>query len=244
MSKKKNWKGKDKKMKKSGDQLSLVTKIIIFILMFILVLLSPNLLQLGVIFNNPTLKMWSPLIYIVGYVLVALFAYQILKPNLKTKQFGKFTGEEINTVFKTYGLIIAMNMLFHYLMTAFFNSNTTANQENINQLLSVNNIVLITFSLSAVFIAPFVEEFVFRGIVINYFFKNKAWWINVALSGFLFSIGHASDNIISFLLYATMGMILAYTYKKSGQIKMSIAVHMLNNGVAMIFTILGVLFSH
>lgn len=228
-------------MKKNGDELGIISKICIFVGLFILILLWPNVLQVGQAFHSTQATYVSAGIFIVGYILIGVLAWFILKPNFYQAQFKKFTSEQVNTLFKAYGLILVMNFTFNFIMNQFFNTTNTANQENIKSILSLNSTVLIVFSLSAVLIAPFVEEFIFRGIVINYFFKHSSWWINIILSGLLFSLGHASQNIISFALYATMGMILAYVYKSSGQIKMSIAVHMLNNGVAMVLTVLGIL---
>jgi membrane protease YdiL (CAAX protease family) len=131
-----------------------------------------------------------------------------------------------------------MNLFFNLVIMKLFHTTSTANQDNINALLSMNTAVLVVFSLSAVFIAPFVEEFIFRGLITKFFFTKGNWWYSIILSGVLFSLGHASDNFVSYLLYATMGGILAYVFKKSGQIKMSIAVHMLNNGVAMVMTVI------
>lgn len=228
-------------MKKSGDDLGIVSKICIFIGLIVLVLVWPSILQIGQAFHSVQATYISAGMFVIGYLLIAMLAWFVLKPNFKEAQFTRFTGTQINTIFKAYGLILIMNFTFNFIMNQFFNTTNTANEENIKSILSLNNTVLIVFSLSAVLIAPFVEEFIFRGVVINYFFKHSAWWINIILSGILFSLGHASQNIISFALYATMGMILAYVYKRSGQIKMSIAVHMLNNAVAMLFTVLTIL---
>lgn len=229
-------------MKKTGDQLDVIVKILILIGMFLLVLLVPTILEIGGAFPNVSWAIYAAaVLFIVVYVGIAYLGWWILKPNLTRPQFTKFTSEEINTVFKTYGLILILNMVFNIVMKMVFHSDATENQNNINALLSSNTVTLIVFGFAGAFIAPFVEEFIFRGIIISYFFKHRAWWLSIILSGVIFSLGHASSNPISFALYATMGMILAYTFKKSGQIKMSIAVHMLNNTVAMILTIVGLL---
>lgn len=225
-------------MKKSGKQLDIISKIVIFIVFVILIVLCPNLLYLSHIFNNSGLTYIGPILYIVVYLVIAWGLWRVLKPNLPQPYFTRFTSAEINTIFKAYGLILVLNIGFHILMNLVFHVQDTANQANIDSLISLNTIVLIVFSIAAAFIAPFVEEFLFRGLVINYFFTRQNWWLNIILSGLLFSAAHASQNIISFALYATMGMILAYVYKKSGQIKMSIALHMLNNSIAMIITII------
>lgn len=48
-----------------------------------------------------------------------------------------------------------------------------------------------------------------------------------------------STNPISFCMYAYMGMVLAFVYLRTGDIRNSIAIHMINNAIAM-----GILLNH
>ncbi|CAH0418776.1 CPBP family intramembrane glutamic endopeptidase [Periweissella ghanensis] len=227
-------------MKKTGDQLDIIVKILILIGMFIAVVLVPEILDVGnaLAKQTPWAMYVAAAVFLAVYIGIACLGWWIIKPNLSRPQFTKFTWPEIKMVLIGYGLICILSMGLNALMNLVYGSAMTQNQTNVNDLLSTNTITLIVFSFAGAFIAPFVEEFIFRGIVISYFFKHQAWWLSVILSGILFSLGHASNNLISFSLYATMGMILAYLFKKSGQIKVSIALHMLNNTIAMILTIM------
>ena len=82
--------------------------------------------------------------------------------------------------------------------------------------------------------------------MINYFFRHSWWWANIILSGFLFAFPHMGyiptnlSDLLSYVLYMSMGMVLAYVYKKSGQIQDSIAIHFLNNALSMLPLILQV----
>ncbi len=59
--------------------------------------------------------------------------------------------------------------------------------------------------------------------------------------GVLFSLGHQQGfNVISFLIYASLGWLLSYTYVKTQKIQVSIGVHALNNLFAMGIMILTV----
>ncbi|QBO36585.1 CPBP family intramembrane metalloprotease [Periweissella cryptocerci] len=212
-------------------------RVLIFVGMVLLVVFVPVIIQLGGKSPVGWVKYGSLLAYVVVYIGIALLAWRLIKPYLTVPQFKKFTSSEINTIFKMYGLVILTTFVFNFLIVKVNHVSDTANQENIKSVLSMNHAVLVVFALAAVFIAPFVEEFIFRGLVVNYFFRKNNWWFNIVLSGVLFSLVHASNNILGYLLYATVGGILAYTYKKSGQIKMSIGVHMVNNAVAMAMTL-------
>ena len=47
-------------------------------------------------------------------------------------------------------------------------------------------------------------------------------------------------DLLSYALYMSMGMVLAYVYKKTGNIQDSIAIHFLNNALSMLPLILQV----
>ena len=91
-----------------------------------------------------------------------------------------------------------------------------------------------------VHLAPVVEELIFRGLVINYFFRQSWWWASIILSGFLFAVPHTMNlstniaDLLAFMIYMSMGMVLAYVYKKTGDIQSNIMIHFLNNLISMI----------
>ena len=102
----------------------------------------------------------------------------------------------------------------------------------LNQLI-YHQMITIVFCFSAVVLSPIAEEFIFRGTLTNMFFKRGNIWPKIILSGVIFSTGHMSTNPISFLMYAYMGMVLAYVYLRTDDIRNSIAIHMINNAIAM-----------
>jgi membrane protease YdiL (CAAX protease family) len=113
---------------------------------------------------------------------------------------------------------------------------TASNQAALESMAGKGGAALIFVVVLAVFVAPLVEELIFRGIVLNYFFKSGPWWLNVILSGILFGYFHVFQDFQWFALlqYSLMGIALAVVYKKTKQIQYSMAVHMLNNGIAAI----------
>ena len=88
------------------------------------------------------------------------------------------------------------------------------------------------------FVAPYLEELTFRGIFKESLFSRHFFWTPLILSSVIFSANHASTNLISFLMYALIGVVLYLAYQRRGNIKDSIMVHMLNNGVASITLII------
>lgn len=134
-------------------------------------------------------------------------------------------------------------LIFSITMTTFIGMTTgvqsSENQDLINEMLKELNPGMVTMVLYGAFLAPIVEELIFRGVVMNYFLTKSHWWANIILSGVLFAIPHMGvlssvADVMNFSLYAGMGMILGYIYKKTSNLKYSIAVHMMNNAISML----------
>lgn len=93
------------------------------------------------------------------------------------------------------------------------------------------------FKILVVFIAPFCEEHIFRGMFFNIFFtKESTWnkWLGIVASGFLF--GYLHDQMLSkyILVYWVLGMVLAWVYMSTKDIRYSILVHMCYNALGFI----------
>lgn len=145
--------------------------------------------------------------------------------------------------------LIIKALLFFYLVEIglstlnmlIYKQSGTENNDIILSLVKSNPIVLILMSFTMTFCSPVLEELVFRGYLIKGFFPKFKPLIPMIASGILFSIGHVSSNPISFLIYMSLGMILAYVYLKQDKIEVSIALHFSNNLIATTLMIIGVL---
>lgn len=134
------------------------------------------------------------------------------------------------------GLVIGRVLvsLFSWLNEVLAHQGEKANDMQINQIMNGNKISVTFVVISLVFMAPVVEELIFRGLIMNLFFKDERFWWPIILSATLFSACHASTTIYSFLIYFSLGCVLAFIYRKTGNIKLSIGVHFLNNVVGFI----------
>lgn len=148
-------------------------------------------------------------------------------------QLGKPAGIKVGWIIGSYLVIIIGMDILSFLNQQIYHQTETANNAALGSMLGHNIVVTTVFAFSAIFLSPLAEEFIFRGTLTNLFFSRHNLWPKVILSGIVFSLGHMSTNPISFLMYAYMGMVLAFTYRKTGDIRNSIAVHILNNAVAM-----------
>lgn len=86
---------------------------------------------------------------------------------------------------------------------------------------------LIATSFILVVIAPFVEEFVFRGVILHRLMEAVGFWKGIGLSGLIFGIFHI--NFFGAFLFAVAASLL---YLKSGNLLVPILLHMGNNAIA------------
>ena len=88
------------------------------------------------------------------------------------------------------------------------------------------------FFVLATVTSPMIEEFIFRGYLMNVFFKESKFHLDVLLSGFLFAAFHLIHQYrdpITFSLYFCSGLFLAAVYKKHKDIRLPIFLHGFSN---------------
>lgn len=88
------------------------------------------------------------------------------------------------------------------------------------------------FFVLATIISPMIEEFIFRGYLMNIFFKENKFHLDVLLSGLLFvafHLIHQYRDPVTFVLYYCSGLFLAAVYKKHKDIRLPILLHAFSN---------------
>lgn len=79
-------------------------------------------------------------------------------------------------------------------------------------------------------VAPFLEEFFFRGFIYRIFTKTWPVWLASIVTAALFASIHF--QLQSFIPLFILGLILNYTYHKTGSVWTSVLFHSLNNTIA------------
>lgn len=214
---------------------SLWTRILLFISFFVLIQIPPVLL-LGFQKLPASSILGRSLLavgYIAGYALVIWLVWLALKRVTTGPIWRRLTGPDWRMIaigwIGFFVIEIGLNMLNQLL----FSQTETANNQAIIDLLKSDHWTFYLLMFSGVVMSPILEELLFRGYLVNAFFKTNQFWWPVIFSGVAFSIGHASSNPVSFLIYACLGGILATVYLKTNNLTTSIGVHMLNNAIAM-----------
>lgn len=115
---------------------------------------------------------------------------------------------------------------------------TTANQTSLIEEFQRGNGILLPIMLGV--LAPIVEEIIFRGILPLKIFKGYEGW-GYIVGGLLFALFHGPTNIVSFVIYAFSSVILTLLAYRTRRLEVSIAVHMINNGLpAIIMLLIGI----
>ncbi len=89
--------------------------------------------------------------------------------------------------------------------------------------------LILGFAVLACVLAPFVEEFVFRGFVFNALARYVPFWGAALLSGAIFALAHWDKS--AFVPLCAVGIVLAWIYRRSGSLVSSMIAHGTFNAV-------------
>lgn len=159
--------------------------------------------------------------------------YIDLKKNHK-KYFSKY--------FKFYLIGLAIMYISNAILIFVFNGGLAGNEESIRNILLVHPIYVY---ISAVLIAPSVEELVFRGAIKN-IIPNSILYI--LCSGLIFGGMHLVGNVTSIIdllyiiPYSALGIAFAYIYTKTDNIFVTMMLHTMHNGILISIQIAVMLF--
>lgn len=191
---------------------------------------------------SQTFRIFYSLFYEIFLLMIILLlflddlkkAYSDLKKNHK-KYFS--------SCFK-YWIIGLLVMMFSNLILQKFSTNGIAgNEQTINELFEVSPLYI---WISAVLIAPFMEELLFRQGIRN-IFKNDILFI--LISGIFFGSLHVIGNVQNFwdflyiIPYSSLGIAFAYMLYKTKNIFVTIGFHFMHNGILMALQFLILLIS-
>lgn len=157
----------------------------------------------------------------------------------------------INTVLATFILFFLANFVLNILVKAiylvpfesfdisFINQLLETEKQTENALkafLEFTSPIYLVFVFIMMAVLPALgEELTFRGVFFN-LFKRSAnnVWVGIVLSAFLFALIHF--QLHNFLAIFFMGALLAYVYYLSGNLWVSIAAHLFNNGMIVLLS--------
>lgn len=202
--------------------------VIIYLVLSELIVLP--LLMLGIDYQN--LPQYIKIIYILVYELLMLsLIINMFKKELITgwKDLKKNHKDYFNKYFKYWILAVGL-MSISNIIISFFVEGQASNQEAIVKMFESSPFYIF---ITAVVIAPLLEELVFRLAFKNIFGEN---WLFVLASGLAFGLIHVigSGNFMAELVYiipySIPGFIFAYVLLNSKNIFVPVGLHLIHNG--------------
>jgi membrane protease YdiL (CAAX protease family) len=131
---------------------------------------------------------------------------------------------------------IVWNILLEYLRSMGV-VEATPPQELVQLFSLGGNPLLITcLALAAIFLAPYVEEILFRGCIYRFLKSQTLIPFAQFISGVIFAAIHG--NLSSFGPLIVVGILLAHVYEKEGSLRVSICFHALFNAFSLVLILL------
>lgn len=194
----------------------------------------------GINYNslNTFLKEVYLIIYEIVLLIIIILIYKEDFIN-NFKEFKKNMFKYLKKYIKYWFLMLVLMLISNGIITMFTTSYTSQNQQTIIEQFKIAPVY--TFIVT-VFIAPILEELVFRISFRKIFMHTN--FLFIFFSGFFFGLIHvigSLENPIDLLFiipYSIPGFIFAYLYNKSKNICIPISLHIIHNLVMMLIQII------
>lgn len=163
-----------------------------------------------------------------------ILSYPVLK--LEAKHFSQNSLNLFKGILKSFLLILLSSLVLNGFIVWIFGPVEASNQKLLIDQFHLNPSFIIFMAL---IYAPFVEELLFRGLLIHLMKPiqlNFALWISSLLFGLshMFAQGFVLTDLYFLPTYTVLGYLLAKRYHDSNSLFSSMAVHFLNNLVGVL----------
>ena len=197
--------------------------------------------------------------YVIGIIVILVLAGYMLIDDFKALSKQKI-GTFILYVVVGYAFFMLCNYISAIFQTVFNLTEEAGNEEAIVGILNSGTFNFVFMAISVVFLAPILEEIVFRKCFFNLFSRKFNVILTILFSSLLFGAIHVVSPIINavsvaledpskwssvltqvlyLFVYSAMGvgLGLAYQYSKRNLIPV-IIIHMFNNFLSILITVL------
>lgn len=176
---------------------------------------------------------------LVTILVLTTFILVARKSQLIRSDLSWFKAKDLRLLLLCEAGISLTNIIGLAVMATFNHASTTANQMDVNQMVSMET--LFPMGLAIVLIAPITEEILCRGIIPKKIFHGHEKW-GYLLGWLVFALLHKPTNLGSFIIYGGMSAIVTYLAYRSQRLEMPIFLHMIHNGLTYLVMILAVVF--
>lgn len=189
---------------------------------------------------SPTLSAGALIANIVIFAVLVLMVVMIVRWRIKPVQWLGLRWSQWYHVFwigpsTVLGMWIVLGILQVSGYVKYLERITGGNstQDAVKLLReSTDNVAVGLMAFSAAIVAPIAEEIIFRGYLYPVAKKYSGLWVGMLFSSLVFAAGHG--NIPLMLPLFLLGMIMAYSYEKTGSIWAPISIHFCFNSATVL----------
>lgn len=161
---------------------------------------------------------------ILAILIIIIYLYKNKEININTL----FNKKNIIYIVIGFILMRIVAILFTLIGDIIFHEHRSLNDSNIIKHINLlEGLRLLEYMFYIGIVSPIREEFIYRYLIICKIGDMKKEYI--LISAILCGFAHKSNNIIHFLMYFLMSIILSITYYRAKQLDINILIHMLNN---------------
>ena len=185
--------------------------------------------------KNPMLIIWG--LVVSAAVQLGLMWFYLRKGDraevLGLTHFGKISIGKTSMI--AVGALLLASTL-NYVYATYVISGMPMQDEMAKLLASIPRtpINIAVGLLAITVVAPLIEELLFRGLLQNALMHHVPAWAAIALSALLFSVVHLQLYAMPALM--ALGAAFGFIYYKTGSLRMTIVLHMINNMLALVLT--------
>ncbi|NLR91528.1 CPBP family intramembrane glutamic endopeptidase [Flammeovirga agarivorans] len=161
-----------------------------------------------------------------SYLVSSSFTFLIIH-YLRFKQNEVFKYQFRKTPFMVYALSLCAMFCFQLSIITPISSLIPLTNDYLDTVKSMIDDRYFLTLFSIVIIAPVMEEFIFRGIMLDGLLKNYTPWKAIFLSSFLFGLIHM--NLIQAVHAGLGGVLFGWIYYKTKNLLLPILLHSINN---------------
>lgn len=174
--------------------------------------------------NNPNVVLLLSTVPMYLFGMPALIALVTILPSVRVERHSMKGGHFAIAALMTYAIMYGSNLIGVMITTVIGLLKGSMVENDLADLVGSLNIPLMFVYM--VVIAPIMEEYVFRKLIVERTVRYGQG-VAVVVSGLMFGLFHG--NLNQFIYASTLGMFLAFLYVKTGNLKITIALHAIVN---------------
>ena len=187
--------------------------------------------------NNPDINLLlsTVIVYFIGMPAAVLMLMGL--PAYTPMEMAQMQGSRMSAPIKLSAGVFFLHMIITYtlgytsnffgvivsIIIGLIKGDSSLDSSTLDALTDSSMWVIV---LAAVIMAPILEEYVFRKILIDRTIKYGQG-VSVVVSGLMFGLFHGNFN--QFVYATVVGMFFAYVYVKTGNVKYTMGLHMAMN---------------